>query len=273
MKKYIAGKFSKKMTSLWHSWSYFDESFIEDYQKLTQDHELHRDGPYPVLWKTGQKFVLKLPASGRSVAFKSYDKLRNAYKFLFRLSPCGREGANFQLFRDLNITVPTLLAVGEVRRFRILKTAFLATEFAENYRDGRVFFEESEWAQNIALRDEFICRNLELLARCHDHNILHYAFSPYNVLFRLRDQADEQGNMLDILWIDVATCRKLPRWLLKMRMTRDHAHFFKFFHFSEEELRRYLEHYTAACQRPLGTTDEFLKNLMDALQKLNQDPR
>lgn len=256
------------MTGLRHSWSYFEETFFEEYQKLIREDAIRRNGPFQLLWETRQKFVLKITtSSGRSAALKSYDKLRNGYKFLYRLSPCGAEGVNYQLFRDLGITVPKLLAVGEVRRFGMLQTAFLATEFAENYNDGRVFLQDTELAANTALRDEFICRNLELLARCHDHNILHYAFSPFNVLFRLRDQADAQGNNLDLLWIDVASCRKLPRWILKKRIIRDHEHFFQFFDFRKEELRRYLEVYTAACQRPLGTTDEFLRNLITALQK------
>ncbi|MBO5923236.1 MAG: hypothetical protein J6Q81_01855, partial [Lentisphaeria bacterium] len=151
MNRFIAAKLCKKFTSVWCSWSYINESFAGDFQALEQSDTLCMDGVFPVIWKTSQKFVIKGTApSGKTFAYKSYRKIKGVAKYFFRLSPCGMEAVNFQKISNCNIPLPRLLAVGDTRKNTILKTAYLITEFAENYSDGRDF----TYLKDFAVKDK-----------------------------------------------------------------------------------------------------------------------
>lgn len=268
MKKFIAEALKTEFTSVWRSWSYIHKDFAGDFQALEKAGSLKLDGPFPVIWKTKQKFVLKgTGASGRTFAYKSYCKLKGTVKYFFRLSPCGMEAENFQRISDCGIALPRLLAVGDVRKNGILKTAFLITEFAEGYSDGRDFTHLKNVITDRDLRDEFICRNLELLAKLHDNNILHRGFTPANLLYKLRETPDANGNMLDLMWIDIASCRKMPRFMLKRNITVDFEQLFRFFDFSEGDLLKYLQHYSNSTTSPLKTPEQLLADLKKRLKK------
>ena len=117
------------------------------------------------------------------------------------------------------------------------------------------------------MRDEFICRNLELLAKLHDNNILHRGFTPANLLYKLRETPDANGNMLDLMWIDIASCRKMPRFMLKRNITVDFEQLFRFFDFSEGDLLKYLQHYSNSTTSPLKTPEQLLADLKKRLKK------
>lgn len=268
MKKNIAAALKSSFTSVWQSWSYVNDTFAGDMEELLAAGSLKLDGPFPVIWKTKQKFVLKGTApSGRTFAYKSYCKLKGAGKYFFRLSPCGMEAENFQRISDCNIALPRLLAVCDIRKNTILKTAFLITEFAEGYSDGRDFTPMKSVITDRDLRDEFIYRNMELLAKLHDNNILHRGFTPANLLYKLRETPDAAGNRLDLMWIDIASCRKLPRFLLKRSVTVDFEQFFRFFDFSDTELLEYLNHYCNSTRSPLNQPEKLLAALKKQLAK------
>ena len=268
MKKFIAAALQPEFTSCWRSWTYINEEFADDFQALQAAGSLKMNGQFPMIWRTKQKFVLKGTApSGKTFAYKSYCKLKGTIKYLFRLSPCGMEAENFQLISDCGIALPRLLAVGDTRQGGLLKTAFLITEFAEGYSDGRDFTNLKGVVKDPALRDEFILRNLELLAKLHDNNILHRGFTPANLLYKVRQTPDEQGNQLDLMWIDIASCRKLSKERLKNSMKVDFEQLFRFFEFSNEELLKYIKHYCQSTQEPLKEPEEILSELKKQLQK------
>ena len=88
MKKTYPSKTVCSVISSWFSWSYVDRDFAGEFNGLQKDKSLARNGDFPVIWDTKQKYVLKVAApSGKVFAFKKYDRLKNAYKFFFRCSP------------------------------------------------------------------------------------------------------------------------------------------------------------------------------------------
>lgn len=268
MNRFTAAALCKKFTSVWRSWGYVNDSFAEDFQSLERTGALRLDGPCQVIWKTKQKFVLKgIAPSGKTFAYKSYCKLKGAVKFFFRLSPCGMEAMNFQLIADCGIALPRLLAVGDIRKNGLLKTAYLVTEFAEGYSDGRDFTPMKAAVNDRELLDEFILRNMELLAKLHDNNILHRGFTPANLLYQIRRTPDEQNNQLNLMWIDVASCRKLPRFMLKRAMVVDFEQFFRFFDFSSDDLLKYLQHYCQSSNNLRKKPEELLAELEKQLKK------
>jgi tRNA A-37 threonylcarbamoyl transferase component Bud32 len=221
-----------------------------------------------VIWRTKQKFVMRITApSGKVAAFKFYDKLKSPQKFFLRYSPAAAEALNYQRIADMDIAAPQLLAAGDVRKRGKLKNSFIITAFAENYRDGRDFFGEGIHAGDITLRNEFIRRAMELLARCHDHHILHRGYTPSNILSRVRASADANGNNLDIMFIDVASCRKLPRWLLKLKLMVDFIMFFRFFELDAAQRKEFLQYYLNASEKPLYDLDTLSAKVEKALRK------
>ena len=271
MKKNIADALKSSFTSIWRSWSYINKDFAGDFQALTESDSLKLQGPFPVIWRTKQKFVLKGSApSGKTFAYKSYSKLKSSWKYFFRLSPCGMEAENFQRISDCGITLPRLLAVCDIRKNGVLKTAFMITEFAEGYSDGRDFTAKKSVITDRKLLDEFIRRNMELLAKLHDNQILHRGFTPANLLYKLRETPDANGNMLDLMWIDIASCRKLPVFALKKNMAVDFEQLFRFFDFSDTELLEYLNHYCNSTRSPLNQPEKLLADLKKRLAKRKQ---
>ena len=268
MKKTYPSETVCSVISSWFSWSYVDRDFAGEFNGLQKDKSLARNGDFPVIWDTKQKYVLKVAApSGKVFAFKKYDRLKNAYKFFFRCSPCGAEAVNFQRISSLDIPMPRLLAAGDIRRNFVLKSAFIATEFAEEFRDGRDFYGKGKLAEDKILRNEFIKRNMKFLARCHDNNILHRGFTPANLLYQQRATPDNSGNMLNIMWIDVASCRKVIRFYLKRSFIIDFEQFFRFFDFSDQELTEFIEYYLQVSEKPLATAPTIVKKLRAALEK------
>ena len=261
MSRFVAAELCKKFTSVWRSWSYVNDSFAGDFQALEQSGNLRMDGAFPVIWKTNQKFVIKGTApSGKIFAYKSYRKIKGVAKYFFRLSPCGMEAMNFQRITRCNIPLPKLLAVGDTRKNAILKTAYLITEFAEGYSDGRDFTYLTEFAvKDKNLLNEFILRNMELLARLHDNNILHRGFTPANLLYKVSESND--GNALELKWIDVASCRRMPRWLINKNIADDMQQLFRFFEFESSQLLEFIELYCAARKSRVPAAGKILSAL------------
>ena len=259
MKKSFSDSFELPATRLSSSWLWVEKSFAEDFEMLSQSGMLREDGGAPVIWKTKQKYVLKVSSSGRNYVFKSYRKVRDVRKYLFRLSPCGFEAYNYQQFAAAGLPMANLVAAGDRRCFFRLKNTFLMTEFAEGFRDGRDFQPGGVFCEDEALREEFICRNLQLLARCHDAGFIHAGFTPANLLYKVLETPDEQGNRLDLCWIDVATARRFSLLYPPRKMITDHVHFFKFLNILGEDLKRYLQIYYDAVQVKRLSFERLLK--------------
>ena len=257
----------QKSFSILRSWNYCHIDIAEEFLQLQKTNALSRNCQYQRIWQTKQKYVLKVTAdNGVTFAYKAYDDLKKKYKYLFRLSPCGAEAANIQLITALGIPMPRLLAAGDKRQCGILQSSYIATEFAEGFRDGRDFYGSGTAAENHPLRNEFIKKNMELLAHCHDNNIVHRGFTPANLLYK----HNGTGNQIDLMWIDVASCRKLPRWVLKKMFIVDFEQFFRFFDFSDAELAEFIQHYLQNSAAPPATAGDIIKKLRIALAKRNK---
>jgi hypothetical protein len=238
-----AVSFSPSFTSLRTSWEYVKEGFLPELKLLEEKGLLSETGPGEMIWETKSKYVLKVPLStGGFAVVKKYRRISKPAKFLLRLSPCGLEACNFGRFEKLAIPLPELLAVGDTRKFFVLKDCFIITGFADGYRDGRDFFGTGILAQDQTLQQEFLRRNLEMLAFCHQHGIWHRGFTPFNLLYKLKDSPDANGNALDIIWIDVASCRK--KLFVNPALTaKDIGYLLRYFRFPDEIKMQYLEFY------------------------------
>ena len=222
--------------------------------------EFNCDGNYSVLWHTRHKFVLLLELpSGKQVVYKAPLKVKGVWKYLLRPGAYGMEALNFIRLSRLGLPLVKLLGAGEIRNFFILKSGFLITEFASRFADGRVFMSDDLSADQLKYKDEFICRNLKYLAVMHNNGYIHKGFTPFNLLWSAKDKPDENGNILDLKWIDVASCRKVffRRALLKGAV-RDLALFFHYMPVDEESLLSYLEHYISACRNFSLSSRELL---------------
>ena len=267
MKINYSDNFQPERTSFMSSWCWVKNSFTEDFETLSKSGVLCEKGGAQIIWSTKQKYVLKVSLNGRNYVFKSYRRVRDIRKYLFRLSPCGFEAYNYQQLAAAGLPMAKLLAAGDTRYFFRLKNMFLMTEFAENFRDGRDFQPGGNLFENTALREEYIVRNLQLLAKCHDAGFVHAGFTPANLLYKVRETLDEQGNALDLRWIDVATARRFSLLYPPRKMITDHVHFFKFLDIRGEKLRRYLQIYYNAVQVKRLPFERLLKLIEKAMPR------
>lgn len=246
------------------SWKYVNEKYASQLEELRRKNgDFNCESGYPVLWSTRSKYVLLLTVEdGTQLVYKAPRKLRSPIRYMFRTAPWGSEAVNFQRLSEVGLPLVKLVAAGEERKFFILKYGFLITEYASGFSDGRVFFSHGELENAIELRDEFVRRNFIYLARMHKAGFIHNGFTPLNLLCKVRTTPDEAGNLLDIKWIDVASCRKpYFKFAFKKHIARDLSLFFYFFRFSNSEKISYLETY---CQHNpgVGMTPEQLLDVI-----------
>ena len=262
MGNFTAERFSPSMRQLAGSWQYCRRDFAPVFERLAREGLLREEGPSEKIWETKNRFVLKVPLGGGAfAAYKRYRKISRPRKFMLRPSPCGFEAYNYQLLKDLDVPLPGLLAAGDTREHFRLRTAFIMTEFALDYRDGRDFVPGGALAEEKELKAEFIRRNFRLLARCHDGGMVHRGFNPANLLFKVREAPDEEGHRLDLLWIDVASCRRRPRVLVNFLACYDFRMFFRFFDFTTEEKRELLADYCRARRNAPPRPEKLLRRV------------
>ena len=253
----VSDIFTGREIRLSRSWQWLRTDFADEFRRLTAD-GADREGPgSEIIWNTRHKYTLKIrTGTGRIIAFKRYRTLR-LFPYLYHTTPTAREALNYQKLQLLGLPMAQLLAVGDDRRCFRPRSSFIVTEFAENCRDGRVFYPGGELEAETGWRDEFCRRNFELIAKLHDAGIYHRGFTPANELWRPRTAPDEAGNQLDIVWIDVASCRKLPDGLLRKKIPDDFVNFLRFFAFPPETFRGFLQAYCNAVTVPRFTLDEL----------------
>ena len=258
--------FNSSIMRLFGSWKYVNEKYksqLDDLQKSCG--EFSCDGKYPVIWQTRSKFVLLLTLNdGTQLVYKAPKKLRSPMRYMFRPSPWGKEAVNFQRLSQIGLPLVKLAAVGETRKFFILKHGFLMTQFASGFSDGGAFLENGELKDSVSLRDEFISRNFQYLAKMHKAGFIHKGFTPYNLLFKLLPCPDAEGNQLELKWIDVASCEKpFCKINFKTKAVRDLSLFFHFFKLEDSVKIRLLETY---CRHnPDISTDA--EKLLDVIKK------
>lgn len=265
----VSDIFTGKEICFSRSWRWLRTDFAGEYEEMIRSGANREDSGNEFLWNTKHKFVLKIRTSaGREIAIKQYRKLR-MFPYLFHATPPAQEALNYQRFELLGLPMAQLLGVGDRRSCFRPQSSFLITEFAENCRDGRPFYPDGELAGETLWRDEFCRRNFQLLAKLHDANYYHRGFTPANELWRKRPEPDSEGNLLDIIWIDVASCRKLSNAGMKRMIPDDFVNFLRFFHFTAEQRRTFLEAYCAAVRirrfRPEELFEEVEKRLAERL--------
>ena len=198
-----------------------------------------------VIWKTRSKEVRKitLPEQYGSItlAFKDY-KCVKPMRYLLRCSKTALEAANYRAFAALGIPMAKLLFAGDERTNFRLKHSSLATQFAEGYVDGREFLPGGK-LRGTPEQNAFIARNLAFVGKLHAIHCYHKAVRVFNFLWKPLGNGE-----IDIVWIDVASCRFLtvPDFVFRKYMIKDLANFFRDLALEDTELRDalngYLEH-------------------------------
>ena len=191
------------------------------------------------------------------IVYKFYHSLRNPQHFINRPAPTGLEALNYQEILSLGLPTAEVLAVGETRFFFFPRKAFFITAFLEGTCDGREFLPGGKCAENSLWKEEYCRKNMEYIARFHDRDFLHRGFTPFNTLWREKAKEKQtEGDLLDVFWIDVASCRhpKDKEKLLPGKAA-DLGHFFSFLRMPEEERRTFTRIYMENT-RTLGKSFE-----------------
>ena len=265
--EFVSDIFTGKEPRLSHSWQWLRTDFAEEFRRLLAAHADRDDSGNEIIWNTRHKYTLKIQThTGRIVAFKRYRSLR-LFPYLYHKTPTAREALNYQRLQLLGLPMAQLLAVGDDRHCFRPQSSFIVTEFAENCSDGRKFYPGGELERETAWRDEFCLRNFRLLAKLHDAGIYHRGFTPANELWRKRPAPDSDGNLLDIIWIDVASCRPLPSPMLRKKIPDDLTNFLHFFQFTPEEYRRFLAAYCEAARRKRWNLDDLCDEVARLLKE------
>ena len=245
----VSDIFTGREAHLSRSWQWLRSDFAEEFRQLIEAGADRDDAPgSEIIWNTRHKYTLKITTgTGRVIAFKKYRKLR-LFPYLYHRTPTAREAQNYQRLQLLGLPMAELLAVGDTRRCFRPESSFIVTEFASGCQDGRAFDPGGELEGETAWRDEFCRRNFELIAKLHDAGYYHRGFTPANELWRKRPEPDAAGNRLDIIWIDVASCRRLLPPMLRRKIPDDFVNFLRFFPFKPEEYEVFLQAYCRAVK-------------------------
>lgn len=248
------------------SWEWIRGDFAAEFAKLRQSGALTPGGVSPTLWQTGSKFVLKLTTSCGFAVYKNSFRTKCGAKYWLRPSQSAMEALNMLRFREAGFPVPELLAVGETRKFRSLKSSFLVSSFIES-RDGRDFCPDGIHENDDALKMRFCSEHLKLLAKLHDLGFMHDNFTPFNLLYR-RD-----GDIWHSWWIDLATCRRahlITRWDISGEIFK----LLQYLTLSAEQKHELVSVYVAAARRPDGDIDRLCAFLEKRqLKKLKKEQR
>lgn len=220
-------------SSVCRSWHWAREDFSPVVEKL-----LALDEPGKMIWKTKHKECYLVSGADFGLpydfCFKRYHEKR-FLRYLFRPSLAYREFLGFKTVADLGIPTAEVLAMGEIRKNLNLKEAYFVTRFVENSADGTTWMYPDADPER---RAEYIYICMEQLAHLHNSGVFHGGYHPRNQLWRL----DADGKM-EIIWIDLATCRKL-KTRGSHTVEEDHRLFFKHFLFSAEEKQHFIDHYS-----------------------------
>ncbi len=262
-KETVSKAFTGQERSVLRSWIWVREDAAEILDALRAGPP-GADSGHELLWKTKTKYVLRMKtASGLDLACKWYARIRQA-PYAFSWTHAAKEAYNFRRLADLGLPLVKLVAAGEARYPLYIRNAFIVTEFADGFLDGRYFFETPD--REGALLDEFIRRNFALVVRLHDAGICHGSFNPMNELWRKLPEPDAEGHRMELRWIDIATCHPASGDRLKRCIVEDFVNFLRFYPFVGVEGRRaYLHGYLDAAKVRRFDPDALHRAVEDAL--------
>ena len=251
MKRRTAPSFSPGMISRLGSWCWVKDSFAADYDRLSAAGLFEPGDGSRTIWSTRSKYVLRVPvAPGFDVAYKGFYRVHGAQRYFFRPSPSSAEAVNYVRLAELGFPLPELLAVGEIRRGPFLRDAFFVSRFIDGYRNGLDFHGPGPHASDVPLMKAFCAGHLALLAKLHDAGILHYGFTPSNLLYR------QTPSGLEFCWVDVADCKKAEIGLREI--AEDVVQFFRHLNHIDAALRReLLAPYFDAVKVPRTNLDDL----------------
>ena len=247
----VTRSFSPLMIRLHRSWSWARSDFAEEFERLSAAGAFQPGGPSQEIWNTGNKFVLRVETqTGYPVAYKSFFRIKNIHQYWLRPSLSAAEAINYLRLQKIGLPLPDLLATGEIRRGFVLKNSFIVTRFIEGFRDGRDFYKNGMYANDVEKCMEYCRGHLRLLAKLHDAGLCHRGFIPANLMYR------EEPDGMKFCWVDVAECR---RWVLvtPQRIAMDMVNMFRMIKVSAA-IRRELETvYLEAASKRRTNIDEL----------------
>jgi hypothetical protein len=208
-----------------------------------------------MLWRTSHKMVVRyeVPAEfapgqqkNYQVVWKKYYEKR-FFRYFFRPSLAFREWEGFQKVAACGIPVGKVLAAAEKRCGVRLKYCTFATEFIPCTGDGDDFMPNGCRRNDPELLREFAEKNLRLLAKLHRAGLVHGGFTPRNELYTLKPATESlPGDRMEVVWIDLATCRRYSPLTRKKRQIREVQYFISELRLSPEEAKYLQDVYFAA---------------------------
>lgn len=223
--------------------------------------KLVEDATHKHIYEASGKYVWRCQDDGFDFAYKTQDG-KKPWRYMFRASLPVREVKHYAILAALGIPIPDVYAVGDTRKFFILKESFLVTGFLENTVDGRIFMRGGEYRDGREeLKREFCCRHLTLLAKLHDAGYYHKASHPRNFLFR-----GETPENMEVFWIDVARLRRARD--IRRAVVVDLHTFFRDMCLKKADLLRLLEFYSSRVENKIFSRDEIFDQLVNFKRRM-----
>ncbi|MBR7155754.1 MAG: hypothetical protein IKD22_02860 [Lentisphaeria bacterium] len=181
------------------------------------------------LWQTRHKVVVRytvpdgmIPGAKEYQVVWKYYREKRFFRYLFRPSLAFREWRGYKNVEALGIPCAKVLAAAENRRGVKLLDSVFVTEMVRNTGDGDDFCPGGKFENDTEIAREFAEKNLRLLAKLHKNDFVHGGFTPRNELYSFVPESDAvSGNRLRVVWIDLATCRKVPFFKRKKLQKQD----------------------------------------------------
>ena len=178
------------------------------------------------LWQTRHKVVVRytvppgvIPEKDNYQVVWKYYREKRFFRYLFRPSLAFREWKGYKNVEDLGIPCAKVLAAAENRCGARLLDSVFVTEMVQCDGDGDDFCPGGKLKNSLDLAQEFAKKNLRWLAKLHKNNFVHGGFTPRNELYIL--DPDPANGQLQVVWIDLATCRKVPFYKRKKLQKQD----------------------------------------------------
>ena len=209
------------------------------------------------------KTVWHCRIGGFDFAYKTQEG-KKPWRYLFRSSLPVRECKNYRIVSESGIKTPDVLAVGDERKFFLLKESFLVTTFIEGTSDGTVFRLGNKFYRGAEeLKRAFCEEAMRTLGRFHKRGYYHKAFHPRNLLFRGTSAAD-----FELFWIDVARPRKNGLFFRKRHEINDLHVFFRDMILTRSEVLDLLKIYVSSRSDKKLDAEKVFNDLVNFRRRL-----